>query len=197
MDDLVRLAIKKWPNVPHCYGWLALDARGNFRMRDEAAQANNLRGDPIRHAALLAFIHRNYAQDANAAWYFQNGPQRVYVDLEATPFIARTDHGGRLLLHDGSALQSLTQVWMTEHGQLIVQDATHVAMVDDRDVAQCLSLLRWQGQAIADEQLLDWLTTPDHYLHWMAGEAAVPVKAIAYAELHSKLGFVSRPRQAD
>lgn len=197
MDDLVRLAIKKWPNVPHCYGWLTLDARGNFRMRDEAAQANNLRGDPIRHAALLAFIHRNYAQDANAAWYFQNGPQRVYVDLEATPFIARTDHGGRLLLHDGSALQSLTQVWMTEHGQLIVQDATHVAMVDDRDVAQCLSLLRWQGQAIADEQLLNWLSAPDHHLHWMEGKAAVPVEAIACAELQGKLGFVSRPRQAD
>ena len=32
-----RLA--KWPNVPHCTGWLLLDRRGNWRMRDDAAQA--------------------------------------------------------------------------------------------------------------------------------------------------------------
>ncbi|MFM7971511.1 MAG: DUF2946 family protein, partial [Betaproteobacteria bacterium] len=25
MDDIVKAALKKWPNVPACYGWLALD----------------------------------------------------------------------------------------------------------------------------------------------------------------------------
>ena len=35
MDDIVKAALKKWPNVPHCYGWLALDARGDWYMRDE------------------------------------------------------------------------------------------------------------------------------------------------------------------
>ena len=29
MDDIVRQALAKWPNVPHCYGWLGLDARGS------------------------------------------------------------------------------------------------------------------------------------------------------------------------
>ena len=38
MDDIVKQAMAKWPNVPHCYGWLALDARGDWRMRDEAAR---------------------------------------------------------------------------------------------------------------------------------------------------------------
>ena len=28
MDDLVRAAMAKWPHVPDCRGWLALDARG-------------------------------------------------------------------------------------------------------------------------------------------------------------------------
>ncbi len=27
MDEIVRQAMAKWPSVPHCYGWLALDAR--------------------------------------------------------------------------------------------------------------------------------------------------------------------------
>ena len=30
MDDIVKQAMAKWPNVPHCYGWLGLDARGNW-----------------------------------------------------------------------------------------------------------------------------------------------------------------------
>ena len=39
MDELVKQAMAKWPNVPHCYGWLGLSARGNWYMRDDAAQA--------------------------------------------------------------------------------------------------------------------------------------------------------------
>ena len=39
MDDLVRQALAKWPNVPDCYGWLGLDARGQWYMRDDRVQA--------------------------------------------------------------------------------------------------------------------------------------------------------------
>ena len=38
MDAIVEAALRKWPNVPHCHGWLALDARGNWFMRDERIQ---------------------------------------------------------------------------------------------------------------------------------------------------------------
>ena len=61
MDDIVKQALAKWPNVPSCTGWLMLDRRGNWRMRDEAAQASGSPGVPIRHEALLGFINRNYA----------------------------------------------------------------------------------------------------------------------------------------
>ena len=200
MDDLVQQAMAKWPNVPDCYGWLGLDARGDWYMRDDSVQAlgpfAKSKGSRLVHEKLIAFIGRNYASDKQGQWFFQNGPQRVYVDLEATPFIARTDHDGRLLLHDGSALQTINKVWMTEQGQLIVQDASHVAMVDDRDMAQCLSFLRWHGQAVTDEQLLNSMSAPDHDLQWRDGEAAVPIETILWTELESKLGFTARPRQA-
>ena len=39
MDDIVKAALAKWPHVPHCYGWLGLDARGQWHMRDERSQA--------------------------------------------------------------------------------------------------------------------------------------------------------------
>src|SRR4051794_27380778 len=113
MDEIVRQAMAKWPNVPHCYGWLALNARGNWRMRsNEQAQANNLPGDRISNPALLAFINRNYTHDELGRWYFQNGPQRVYVDLEATPYIARLDPSEKFILHTGEQMERIDCVWM-------------------------------------------------------------------------------------
>src|ERR1700742_2711074 len=103
MDDIVRQALAKWPNVPHCTGWLMLDRRGNWRMRDDAAQAAGEAGDVIRHEALLGFINRNYESDAEGQWFFQNGPQRVYVELVYTPWIVRLavdDTSGELTLTD-------------------------------------------------------------------------------------------------
>ena len=93
MDDIVKAALKKWPNVPHCYGWLALDARGDWYMRDDRIQAAGpfpqVKGSRIDHDKLKAFIARNYQADAAGCWHFQNGPQRVYVQLEATPWVWR------------------------------------------------------------------------------------------------------------
>ena len=85
MDDIVKAALAKWPHVPHCHGWLALDARGDWYLRDAPTQAAGpfpqVKGSRIVHDKLLAFIQRNYAHDEHGAWFFQNGPQRVYTDL--------------------------------------------------------------------------------------------------------------------
>ncbi|MCX8522295.1 MAG: DUF2946 family protein [Rhodoferax sp.] len=102
MDDIVKQAMSKWPNVPHCYGWLGLDARGNWYMRDDRAQAQGTfasgitgaKGSRLHHAKLIDFIQRNYAYDDSGQWYFQNGPQRVYVELEATPWVWRISANG-------------------------------------------------------------------------------------------------------
>lgn len=157
MDEIVKQAMAKWPNVPHCYGWLALDARGNWRMRDERAQHFKLPGDRINNAALLGFINRNYLSDDEGRWYFQNGPQRVYVSLEATPFIARTDPAHGFVLHTGDVLASIDGAWMTESGLLILQSGDRIAQVDDRDMAQCLARLHIDGGPSDDDRLLAWL----------------------------------------
>ena len=89
MDEQVLRSLIKWPNVPHCFGWLALDRRGQWRMRDEFIQANGLPGNVIQHKALNEFIARNYACDTKGRYFFQNGPQRVFITLDATPWIVR------------------------------------------------------------------------------------------------------------
>ena len=103
MDEIVKAALKKWPNVPHCYGWLALDARGDWYMRDERIQAAGpfpqVKGSRITHDKLIGFIARNYLHDDAGCWFFQNGPQRVYVELEAAPWVWRVHDDGSLLSH--------------------------------------------------------------------------------------------------
>ncbi len=198
MDDIVRQAIAKWPKVPHCYGWLLLDARGAFRMRDEAAQAANASGEVIRHPALLSFIHRNYQPDDQGAWFFQNGPQRVFVELEQTPFIARTDPVHVFVTHDGQPLSAIDAAWITHEGRLILKSGDRIAMVDDRDLAECVGLLRLDGKQVDEEMLLDWLQRMQGELQLQMGESWVAVEPLRGLALDQQLGFVQHParRQA-
>lgn len=71
MDDQVLQSLMKWPDVPDCFGWLALDRRCQWRMRDEFTQKNNLPGQVIQHRALNEFIARNYACDTRGRYFFK------------------------------------------------------------------------------------------------------------------------------
>jgi len=137
MDESVRQAMAKWPNVPSCTGWLALDRRGIWRMRDEAAQQAGTAGSPIRHTALNGFINRNYTADEAGCWFFQNGPQRVYIELAYTPWVVRLqlDHGElRLTDQTGAEFTPLTG-WLDDAGAVLFSDAAQrIALLHDHDL---------------------------------------------------------------
>ncbi|MEY2689488.1 MAG: hypothetical protein RL375_3687 [Pseudomonadota bacterium] len=141
MDDLVIAALHKWPNVPAAYGWLALDARGDWYLRDEAVQAHapfpELKGSRIEHRRLIEFIGRNYLADGHGAWFFQNGPQRVYVELEAAPLVAgveRLSDDFVLTSHVGLALGCPGACLLDESGRLFVATSDGLAIVRSTDM---------------------------------------------------------------
>ncbi|HJV61688.1 MAG TPA: DUF2946 family protein [Albitalea sp.] len=162
MDDIVKAALKKWPNVPHCHGWLALDARGDWYMRDERTQAAGpfpqVKGSRILHDKLRAFIHRNYARDEPGCWFFQNGPQRVYVELEAAPWIWRLQAQGDSVLaasHTGCDAQ-VESAWLDERGRLFLATDLGLGLVHTLDMvlaAQAVEQGRWQPQEMRFEQM--------------------------------------------
>jgi hypothetical protein len=140
MDDIVRAALKKWPHVPHCYGWLALDARGDWYLRDERSQRTGafpqVKGSRIDHDRLKAFIGRNYGTDALGRWYFQNGPQRVYVQLEAAPWIWRVSWKGAaptVSSHTGRPAL-VASAWLDESGRLFLDTDVGFGIVHSQDV---------------------------------------------------------------
>jgi len=146
----------KWPNVPDCYGWLGLDARGNWYMRDERAQAAGAfdsgqagaKGSLLRHEKLIAFIQRNYAADDRGRWYFQNGPQRVYVELEATPWVWRIEADGSVRAHSGQPAQ-VRRCVLDEDGRVYLQTDIGFGLVHTQDVALVADAVqagRWQPE---------------------------------------------------
>ncbi len=140
MDAIVLAALKKWPDVPACYGWLALDARGDWYMRDDRVQAAGafpaVKGSRIEHEKLREFIERNYAADAAGAWFFQNGPQRVYVELEAAPWVWRLsqrDGPMRVQAHTG-AVGQVASSWLDERGRLFLATDLGLGLVHTQDM---------------------------------------------------------------
>jgi len=122
MDEQVIRSLIKWPDVPVCHGWLSFDRRGIWRMRNEYAQANNLPGEAINHEGLIHFIQRNLACNESGEWFFQNGPQRVFIDLGYTPFIARIYPSNNALLlrtTDGQEISPI-DVFLDECGQILM-----------------------------------------------------------------------------
>lgn len=137
MDDIVKQALAKWPNVPDCYGWLGVDARGRWFMRDDAAQAAGdfpqSRGSWLRHEKLIDFIGRNYESDDEGRWFFQNGPQRVYVELECTPWVWQVLPDYRLQSHTGLQT-SAGECLLDEEGRLYIASPQGLGLVHSQDM---------------------------------------------------------------
>jgi len=163
MDDLVQQAMRKWPNVPHCHGWLGLDDRGDWYMRDDAVQAlgpfPQSKGSKLTHTKLIEFIQRNYAHDEFGQWFFQNGPQRVYVELMSAPFVWRIQADLSVTDMQDRA-QSVSSCVLDEAGRVYLDTEQGLGLVHSQDVglaAQALELGLWRTQEkSASELALDF-----------------------------------------
>ena len=129
MDEIVLRAQAKWPGVPDVYGWLSLDRRGRWLLRNPAREIY----EPIGNAALRQFIARNYSCDARGSWFFQNGPQRVFVRLAYTPLVVRA-HGETFLDQCGRTFEA-SEAMLDEEGSVLLLADDSIALLDDRDLA--------------------------------------------------------------
>lgn len=170
MDEIVLAALKKWPDVPHCFGWLGLDARGDWYLRDAAAQRAGpfprSKGSRIEHRKLVEFIGRNYEADAAGRWFFQNGPQRVYVQLEAAPWVWRLsppqhDPGAAPLLRSHTGLPaSLRSSWLDETGRLFLDTTRGFGLVHSQDMLEAARAVE-AGHWVPEP--LDFATAPARF----------------------------------
>lgn len=194
MDETVLRAIAKWPNVPAVYGWLQLDRRGNWLIK----------GDRIANAGVTAFIGRNYAADERGRWFFQNGPQRVFVTLEYTPFVVNTatDASTALETHIGQSIGKVSGAWVDETGSLLLRWGAGVGVLNDRDLARVSGLFTdLHGKPLSDALLARAFDTEARrhatgaYVEYAGSRA--PIGRIQAGEVAQKFGFDPAPRPAE
>jgi hypothetical protein len=171
--------IAKWPKVPACYDWLSLDRRGRWR----------LKGELIMHAGLIGFINTHYTGDESGHWFVQNGPQRVFVSLEYAPWVVRLEKNDGLSVHTGEAAGEPSAAFLDEEGNVLVQTASGLGLLDDRDLPAFLADCRHADGTPASEAAV---------LDAIAGDAGVlwrglTLQAIQRAAVPKRFGFQPAP----
>ena len=203
MDERVLRSLIKWPDVPHCSGWLALDRRGQWRMRDEFAQANQLAGTVIQHKALNECISRNYACDFLGRYFFQNGAQRVFITLDATPWITRmipSERGIQLLTQCGEEIKPQSAL-SDEKGNIYITGFITQTLSDQidntiftRTVLPSVALLHDHDLDLFSEQSTVQEDACSFRGSWLWDGRALPIEPIHSIELSERFHFVKAPR---
>jgi hypothetical protein len=141
-DPQVLRAMARWPNVPAMFGWLRLDPRGNWLLIDRGQpgfeESLHGAGSPITNAAILDFIGRNYGHDSLGRWFWQNGPQRVFAELDRAPWVLRVigaGTGAKLFTHTGIAFGPVTRAALGPSGEVLLESALGCGSVHDLDAA--------------------------------------------------------------
>ena len=188
MDASVLAAIARWPDVPAVFGWLSLTARGQWR----------LRGEPIINEAIREFIGRNYTHDEHGRWYFQNGPQRVYVTLELAPWAYRVQGDSTLRTQSDRRPRELRAAALLENGFLVFETDLGAGGVDDRDLPWLLqALVDRDGAPLAEDAVEEW--SGGSREAWFCAErlglrgGVVRVQRLDAAGLGERFDFVRAP----
>lgn len=134
-------------------------------MRDDKVQAAGpfaqSKGSLLKHEKLIDFIQRNYSADdspqshAKGQWFFQNGPQRVYVELEATPLIWRVSADFNVHDHTGVAAR-LQRCVLDEHGHLYLEATSGFGLVHTQDMGYAADAIEqglWAPQELLSAEL--------------------------------------------
>lgn len=179
----------KWPDVPAVFGWLGLDSRGNWLIQ----------GSRIGNRLITQFIDRNYGCDEHGRWFFQNGPQRVFVALSYTPWVLRAQPSLHLSTHTGLAVERVASAWMDREGVLLLATEHGVGLVDDRDLDRFAESFADPAGAVLDEdtlsESLDRLQSGQPCATcfvWRNG--CVPVEPIQAQDVPRRFGYVRNPR---
>jgi len=188
MEDWVRRSLARWPNVPALFGWLKLDRRGRWLIR----------GEPISRPQIVETINRNYAADEQGRWYFQNGPQRGYMELEYAPLVLRAEASGETLTaHTEARVGSVSAVYLDEEGALLFDTDLGPGVLDAADLDWALQRLESDTGEVGEEQLAAALALPSGSatpLYLRLGPARLPLQRLDAAEAPGKLGFVREPQ---
>ncbi|MGO1768083.1 MAG: DUF2946 family protein [Advenella sp.] len=207
MDEQVLGAMQKWPNVPAVYGWLSLSAQGDWLLHSDGGARTGQAGEKIANEQIRHFMNRNYAATAGGEWFFQNGPQRVFVDLACAPYIVRlADNALHLITHNELPVTDISQWLLDEQGRLYMRTEHGAAMLAGRDMGPLTSRLQVMSET-ADAEAAG-IPLEQHHLEALqdggtlqvsldgAIQFSAPMQKLDSRHIAGTLGFVREPTAA-
>ena len=163
--------------------------RGGDHYLQDVAFMHQRWGALLQHEALMAFIQRNYLADEAGQWFFQNGPQRVFVSLATAPLTGRLMPDGRVRTGTPADFQP-RQAFLTPDGDCYLLDATaHAALLDGADLA-AVSFINAQGRLATDA---DWEHGPGPGWQLRAGRFCLPLQTVSQEAIPMQCGFLRQP----
>lgn len=187
MDEWVVNALKRWPNVPALFGWLSLDRRGRWLIQ----------GAAINHPRIIETINRNYAADEHGRWFFQNGPQRGYMQLESTPLLLLVaENQAGFVTHTGRSVEQIRAAYLDEEGSLVLMTEHGAGEVAGKDLAWTLERLSKDGRPVDDDALAAALAQKsgaDTGIALSVGRDRVPLLRLDFADAPATLSFDRHP----
>lgn len=188
MDEWVKRALAKWPDVPALYGWLRLTRRGRWLIK----------GELITNPKIARVINRNYDCDDQGRWFFQNGPQRGYIALDYAPFILRNMTDQALQTHNELQVSSATAAYLDEEGSFVLATQYGPGLISDDDLEWVLSRLQQDGSPVSEDQLgaaLAVASGGETQLQLHAFDQVLPVTRCDAREIPQVLGFAREPQE--
>lgn len=187
MDEAVIRAIQRWPNVPAVYGWLMLDRRGQWLIKTPDGHFER-----VTNPAMAEFFGRNYACDDQGRWYVQNGPQRVYVALEYTPWVYALDQTtAGLIAHTGIPIREPRRLFLDEFDRLLLETELGIGILADRDLPALIERMIPLDENNTETTLLAVAEGQEATVRLF--ERVLPIAPIGAADVPRRFGFVPRP----
>ena len=193
MDDIVKQAMAKWPNVPSVFGWLSLDRRGNWLIK----------GETISNPQINEFINRNYLHDDQGRWFFQNGPQRVFLALAYTPMVYGVPGhptSNDIHTHTRKRVVAVRAAWIDDSGALLLHTEHGIGHVNDQDLEWLLArFVDVNGKTLDEDSLeaaFDKFAAGDTPPLWFEhASTRVKIGRINTTEVPKQFGFNPNPHE--
>lgn len=185
MQPWVLKSLQRWPNVPALFDWLSLDRRGRWLIK----------GEPITHPRIVETINLNYGVDDHGRWYFQNGPQRGFMELEYAPFVLRRELDG-FVTHNDLRIERPTQAILDETGTLSLSTEHGLGEIPGDDLEWILDRLSIDDEPLDEDRLTALLDLPSQTTTGAVlalGRGRLPVTRIDRDELPGIFGFTRKP----
>jgi hypothetical protein len=109
---------------------------------------------------MIKAINSSYFYDVDGSWFFQNGPQKVFVALDFTPYVIFAYRAGdelKLKTHSGTEIKKIDEIYLDSDLNFLITWDGRLGIVSDRDLQILIDGMSFsdRGKLISLENVIE------------------------------------------